>query len=178
MTPIQYCLNRVARRTCSRSLTLRLGYRRGSFLTCSILPRSLWQRQVIDAQCAPYFAHFVRLLLVRSMSPWFVSLVLLLSLASCQTTERDSDTYIEHGQKYCSKHRIPFVTRRVFEPGNVVATFDCGTQRCADCANASPNCLPLRYSVHRTSFYNSPTVYSYCPRCEDEFRACSGGLPK
>jgi len=121
----------------------------------------------------PAAAHLV---LVRSMVRWHILLTLFVSSVSCQTTEREP-TYFDHGQKYCSKHRVPFVTRRVFEPAGVVLVHYID-QRCIDCRTESPNCiLHPAYSVHRTSFYSSPTVYSYCPRCEDEFRACTAKIP-
>ena len=39
------------------------------FLACSLLVRFPSSAQEIDAQCAPYFTPFVRLLLVRPMNP-------------------------------------------------------------------------------------------------------------
>src|SRR5947199_381421 len=101
------------------------------------------------------------------MVRWSILIALLLSLSGCQTPTQ-SDTYTERGQTYCSKHRIPLVTRRVYEPFGTLVHYR--EQRCIDCRTASPNCiLHPAYSLKRTTFYDSPTVSTYCPRCEDEF---------
>jgi hypothetical protein len=107
------------------------------------------------------------------MTRWYVSFVLIFSLSSCQTTDRDPYTYTEHGQKYCSKHRVPFFTRRMFEPAGVVLVHY-REERCAECDDKFPNHIQPRYGLRRTSFQSEPTNVAYCPKCEEAFWQCVG----
>jgi hypothetical protein len=112
------------------------------------------------------------------MTRWYASLILIFSLSSCQSTDRDPYTYTEHGQKYCSKHRVPFVTRRMFEAdGNRVILVHYGEERCAECSERFPNEIGPRYARRRTSFYNEPTTAAYCPICEAAFQKCVAVVP-
>ena|ERR1700736_4754745 len=113
----------------------------------------------------------------------YVALALLFSLSSCQSTQSDPYSYIEHGQKYCRKHRVPFVTRRMFEPPPYVL-IHYGEERCAGCGEQFPNEIGPRYSRHR-SFVSEPKEFApteavtvaYCPVCEEAFRKCVKGSP-
>ena len=110
------------------------------------------------------------------MTRCYLALSLMFSLSSCQTTQSDPYTYIEHGQTYCRIHRVPFVTRRMFEPGGVVLVHY-NEERCAECGERFPNEMGPRYARHRTSFYTDATTAAYCPICEEAFRKCVKGSP-
>jgi hypothetical protein len=115
------------------------------------------------------------------MGRWYVSLAVLFSLSGCLTTQSDRYTYIERGQKYCRKHRVPFVTRRMFEPPPYIL-IHYGEERCAECGERFPNEIGPRYSRHR-SFVGEPyaptetVTVAYCPVCEEAFRKCVKGSP-
>src|ERR1700730_12026906 len=93
-----------------------------------------------------------------------IAAALLLTLSGCQTMEPGPATFVVNGRQYCSKHRIPLITVRVFEPP-YLTTGEYIDQGCIDCERKFPNGLPPKVSLHHTSYYTTPNVYTYCPLC-------------
>lgn len=110
------------------------------------------------------------------MTQFQAIIVVLLMLTSCQTTSVPKTTFVAHGQTYCAIHRVPFVTRRMFEVSPVML-IHYGEERCAECGERFPNEMGPRYARHRTSFYANATTVAYCPICEEAFRKCVKGSP-
>ena len=85
-------------------------------------------------------------------------------------------TLIEHGHTYCALHRVPFVTRRMFESARVVLVHY-SEERCVQCDDRFPNHIGPEYESHRTKFTSEPANVAYCPRCEAVFWRCVGDTP-
>src|SRR5205823_2440127 len=80
-------------------------------------------------------------------------------------------TFTAHGQTYCAIHRVPFVTRRMYEPSLGILVH-CGDERCAECGERFPNSIAPEYRSHRTRFFHHPTTVAYCPVCQEAFLRC------
>jgi len=95
-------------------------------------------------------------------------IVQFLMVASCQTP-LSQPTFLAHGRTYCSIHRVPLVTARLFEPSPTLL-IHCGDERCAECGERFPNSIDIRYSRHRNSVDRYAANVAYCPECEAAFR--------
>src|ERR1700738_1066814 len=111
------------------------------------------------------------------------AIVLLLVLTSCQTSlpgtpleALPKTTFVAHGRTYCAIHRVPLVTKRMFEPAGVVLVHY-REERCAECDERFPHNIEPRYAPHRSSFSSEPTEVAYCPKCEAAFLRCAGATP-
>jgi hypothetical protein len=109
------------------------------------------------------------------MTRWLIAIILLLTLASCQTSTLPASqpTFVAHGQTYCAVHHSPLIKRQVFESG-YITTGEYIDQACIDCDRKYPNySSPILFSRYRTDHYNTPTVEAYCPLCERDFWNCA-----
>jgi len=113
-----------------------------------------------------------QLVLVRSMTRWQIATVLLLVLSSCQTTEPKT-TFVAHGQTYCAIHRIPLVSAHGYEaPAGMF--MHSRHPRYYPCEEKYPNHIWATRSLYRSNIRRVSAVFSYCPKCEEEFWRCVG----
>ncbi len=101
---------------------------------------------------------------------------LLTSILVCPVAQAQRHTYLVRGERYCSIHHRPLVTRRMFtvSPGMLVHYHE---ERCIVCEERTPNHIITYYSLVRTPLHHRPATFTYCPRCEEEFRRCVGDAP-
>jgi hypothetical protein len=106
------------------------------------------------------------------MTRWRITIVFLLTLASCQPAEPKT-TFVAHGQTYCAVHRIPLVTAHGYEaPAGI--SMRSRRPRYYPCEEKYPNHIWATRSLYRSNPRNVPAVFSYCPRCEKDFWKCVG----
>ena len=82
-------------------------------------------------------------------------------------------TFIEHGHTYCVLHRVPFITRQMFEPAGVVLVHY-RQEHCAKCDDKFPNHIAPRYTSHQSSSQSQSATVAYCAKCEAAFWRCVG----
>jgi hypothetical protein len=104
------------------------------------------------------------------------SVALLTSILVCPSAQAQRHTYLARGERYCSIHHRPLVTRPMFtvSPGTLVHYHE---ERCIVCEQRTPNHIITYYSLVRTQLHNRSAKFTYCPRCEEEFRHCVGDAP-
>jgi hypothetical protein len=101
---------------------------------------------------------------------------LFTSMFVCRIVQAQRHTYLVRGERYCSIHHRPLVTRHMFttRPGLLVHYH---YDRCIKCEERSPNHIITYFSLVRTQLHHRPATFTYCPRCEAEFRRCVGDAP-
>lgn len=101
---------------------------------------------------------------------------LLGSILVCPIAQAQRHTYLVRGERYCSIHHRPLVTRRMFtvSPGILVHYRE---ERCIVCEERTPNHIITYYSLVRTQLHHRPATSIYCLRCEAGFRRCVGDAP-
>jgi hypothetical protein len=101
---------------------------------------------------------------------------LLASVFVCPIAEAQRHTYLVRGKPYCSLHHTPLVTKRMFKArlGMLVHYHE---ERCIVCEERTPNHIITYFSLVRTELHNRPAPFTYCRRCEAEFRRCVGDAP-
>jgi len=106
------------------------------------------------------------------MTRWQILTLLLLTLCSCAASEPKT-TFIAHGHTYCAIHRIPLVMAHGYEaPAGMF--MHSRHPRYYPCEKKFPNHIWATRSLYRSNIRNVPAVFSYCPRCEEEFWKCVG----